>query len=63
MATRSAGGFWILDLRCNYCGGASAWISERDGKEYCPQHLFILQLKQALWEENGAWPLERSLVS
>lgn len=29
---------------CSYCGGVSLWITQ-DGKEYCPGHLFIAQLK------------------
>lgn len=40
-----------LTERCSYCGERSLWTTERDGREYCPGHLFIAQLKALAWAE------------
>lgn len=32
---------------CSYCGSVALWHT-RDRKEYCPRHLFIADLKDAI---------------
>jgi hypothetical protein len=46
----------LLTLCCSYCGAPSAWQTPRDGREYCPAHVFIAQLKADGWQAAARRP-------
>jgi len=42
-----------LTFCCSYCGTPSLWATWQDGREYCPAHLFIAQLKTLWWATHA----------